>query len=70
MKTLALDVLLDLLDCEMLGQIDRDQKEHMKPYTIRTSQGSITVLAPSSSHAVVLGFDIFPDAETISARPA
>lgn len=42
----------------------------MSTYNIRTSQGSITVLATSSSHAVVLGFDIFPTATTISARPA
>ena len=42
----------------------------MTAYTIRTSQGSITVLATSSSHAVMLGFDIFPDAKSISARPS
>ena len=41
----------------------------MKPFTIRTSQGSVTVLATSSSHALILGFDIYPLAKSISAKP-
>ena len=40
----------------------------MSLYTVRTSQGSITVLATSSSHALILGFDIYPLAKSISAK--